>query len=195
MNERETLKVYDEQAEAYQKAIADWDDPAFADFVAAMPKGGAVLDLGCGPGRAAARMADAGLHVTATDGSPEMIRLAEQHPGVAARQATFDEIEGQAIYDGIWASFSLLHAPRAKFPVHLAALHRAAKPGARLHLGMKLGSGEATDELGRFYTYYSREELERSLHEAGFTVASHLTGKDKGLAGTLDEWIAITAHA
>lgn len=195
MSENKTLNVYDDQAETYQKANAEWDDPAFADFVAAMPRGGAVLDLGCGPGRAAARMADSGLHVTATDGSREMIRLAQKHPGVAARQATFDEIEGLSIYDGIWASFSLLHAPRAKFPVHLAALHRAAKPGARLYLGMKLGSGEATDALGRFYTYYSRKELEGFLREAGFSVASHLTGKDKGLAGTLDEWIAITAHA
>lgn len=195
MSERETLNVYDAQAETYQKVIAEWNDPALADFVAEIPRGGAVLDLGCGPGHAAARMADAGLHVTATDGSMEMIRLAAKHPGVAARQATFDEIDGQSIYDGIWASFSLLHAPRAKFPVHLAALHRAAKPGARLHLAMKLGSGEATDSLGRFYSYYSRDELERYLQKAGFTVASHLTGRDKGLAGTLDEWIAITAHA
>lgn len=195
MSERETLNVYDAQAKTYQDLVAEWDNPALADFAAAMPQGGAVLDLGCGPGHAAARMADAGLHVTATDGSMEMIRLAARHPGVSARQATFDEIEGQSIYDGIWASFSLLHAPRAKFPMHLAALHRAAKPGARLHLAMKLGSGEVTDRLGRFYSYYSRAELEQLLQEAGFTVASHLTGKDKGLAGTLDEWIAITAHA
>ncbi|MDU9002804.1 class I SAM-dependent DNA methyltransferase [Sedimentitalea todarodis] len=195
MSERETLNVYDDQAETYQKIMADWDDPAFADFLAEMPRGGAVLDLGCGPGHAAARMADTGLHVIATDGSLEMIRLAAQHPGVSARQATFDEIDGQSIYDGIWASFSLLHAPRAKFPLHLAALHRAAKPGARLHLAMKLGRGEATDRLGRFYSYYSRDELEQYLQEAGFTVASHRTGREKGLAGTLDEWIAIAAHA
>lgn len=195
MSEQETLAVYDREASAYQKMIADWNDPSLSTFIDALPAGGAVLDLGCGPGHASAVMAAAGLNVTATDGSAEMVRLAARHPGVTAKRATFDEIAGTALYDGIWASFSLLHAPRAKLPRHLADLHRTAKPGARLHLAMKLGSGEATDGLGRFYSYYSALELDQFLAAAGFTVASHVTGRDKGLSGTIDDWIAITAHA
>ena len=195
MTDRTTLDVYDRQARDYARMVETWDDPRLDAFIAAMPPGGAVLDLGCGPGHAAARMAEAGLRVTATDGSAEMVRLAAAHPGVSARQARFDEIAGTALYDGIWASFSLLHAPRARFPDHLAALHQAARPGARLHLAMKLGAGEATDRLGRFYAYYSAQELDDLLAGAGFTVASHVTGADKGLAGTLEDWIAITAHA
>jgi len=195
MSEQTTLKFYDQKAADYQRMVSGWSDPRLDAFVSAMPAGGTVLDLGCGPGHAAAVMARAGLTVIATDGSAEMLRLAARHPGVTTQLATFDDIAGKARYDGIWASFSLLHAPRAKLPTHLHALHRAAKPGARLHLAMKLGSGEATDTLGRFYAYYSQQELELLLTQAGFTVASFATGADKGMAGTLEDWIAITAHA
>lgn len=195
MSERETLAAYDRQADHYLRMVSDWNDPCLTAFITAMPVGGKVLDFGCGPGHTAAKMAKAGLSVTATDGSAEMIQLAKQHPGVTARLAVFEDLRDQEIYDGIWASFSLLHAPRADFPNHLKALHRAAKPGGRLHLSMKLGSGEATDKLGRFYSYYSQEELEKLLADAGFAVGSHITGATEGLAGGIEDWIAITAHA
>ena len=45
----------------------------------------------------------------------------------AARQARFDELEVQGVYDGIWANFSLLHAPKSEFPGHLARIRRAGK--------------------------------------------------------------------
>lgn len=59
-----------------------------------------------------------------------MIALARQVPGITTRQARFDEITATAAYDGIWANFSLLHAPRAAFPGHLARLHRRCAPAA-----------------------------------------------------------------
>jgi 2-polyprenyl-3-methyl-5-hydroxy-6-metoxy-1,4-benzoquinol methylase len=77
---------------------ANTDDPALIDFIATVSKGGHVLDLGCGPGAAAAKMAQAGLKVTATDAVPEMIALATQHAGVNAICATFDDITGDNIY-------------------------------------------------------------------------------------------------
>lgn len=190
-----TLDVYDAKAASYAELVGDSKDPAFEAFVAALPDGGHVLDLGCGPGHTAALLAKEGLRVTATDGSTEMVKLAGQHPGVTALQASFDDIGGQDLYDGIWASFSLLHAPKTAFPTHLSALHRAAKPGARLHLGMKLGTGEGPDSIGRYYAYYTQDELYDHLRNAGFTPLSHLTGTAVGLSGSNDPWIAIAAHA
>ena len=69
-----------------------------------VPVGARVLDLGCGPGASAAVMARAGLKVTATDAVPEMVAMAKAHPGVSATVATFDEISGTDVFDGIWAS-------------------------------------------------------------------------------------------
>jgi SAM-dependent methyltransferase len=195
MTKTDTLSVYDKTAEEYERVISDWHDPGLKEFIAALPTGSHVLDLGCGPGIASEQMVAAGLKVDACDGSAEMVRLANQRLGVVARQALFDDIAGEAVYDGIWASFSLLHAPKASFPRHLAALHQAARPGARFQLGMKLGQGESLDDLDRFYAYYTQPELEDLLAQAGFSIQSHVTGQSRGMSAKLSDWIAITAHA
>lgn len=191
----ETLGVYGARAQDYADLTADLEgDKHLATFIAVLPSGARVLDLGCGPGRAAAQMAAAGLGVDAVDAVPEMVALAAAQPGVTARQATFDQIEGRALYDGIWANFSLLHAPRDALPRHLQAVAKALKPGGLLHIGMKTGTGEGRDALGRFYVYYTEAELRDLLAQAGLTPTEHWTGRDIGLAGTSDDWIVIHAH-
>lgn len=153
-----------------------------------------VLDLGCGPGQWAARLRDAGLIVDATDASPEMVELARANYGLAAKLATFEQLTVEDHYDGIWANFSLLHASRADFPGHLNRVHRALRPGGCLSIAMKLGSGEQRDRLGRFYAYYREDELRALLTKAGFTVSRSRIGNGKGLAGSDDTFVVMTAH-
>jgi len=196
MSDAKTLRVYDARAAEYDALVRpEKADTALTAFVAALPGGARVLDLGCGPGRAAAQMAEAGLHVEAVDASAEMVALAGRHAGVTARQATFDQIEGHEIYDGIWANFCLLHAARADLPRHLAALAQALKPGGLFHIGMKLGTGEARDRIGRFYTYVGETELLDMLRTAGLTPKSAGFGRDTGLDGTSADWITVAAKA
>lgn len=191
----ETLGVYRARAQTYAAMTDDLaGDKHLAAFIAALPQGARVLDLGCGPGWAAAQMAAAGLLVDATDATAEMVAMAAARPGVTAWQASFDEISGDALYDGIWANFSLLHAPRQALSAHLGALHRALRPAGLFHIGMKTGTGDGRDSLGRYYTYYTEAELRALLSAAGFTPADSWTGRDAGLAGTTDAWIVIHAH-
>ena len=197
MSDNETLRVYADQAETYAKLVEESlsSDPLLHDFIGALPNGAAVLDLGCGPGQAAHQMADAGLDVTATDAVPEMIEMAKSHPKVTARVARFDDITEVAAYAGIWTNFSLLHAPRADMPRHLAALYKSLKPKGLLHIALKTGTGQKRDAVGRHYTYYEDAELTGLLEQAGFTVTSRTTGCDKGMDGTMADWIAMRAHA
>jgi SAM-dependent methyltransferase len=196
MSDPATIGIYDSRAADYAALNDDYNvsDPRLAAFIAACPVGGRVLDLGCGPGAAAAEMARAGLRVEALDASAAMVAMAARHAGVSARQATFDDIDGCAAYDGIWANFSLLHAPRATLPRHLSALHRALKPGGVFFIGMKLGRGEARDRLGRFYTYVTAEDLNRLLTDAGFTIDDRRFGSGPGLDGSISDWISVAAH-
>jgi SAM-dependent methyltransferase len=140
-------------------------------------------------------MAAAGLAVEAWDLSEGMVRLAAARPGVAARQAGFDALKAHEEYDGIWANFSLLHAPRDAMPGHLAAIARALKPGGLFHVGLKEGSGERRDSLGRLYTYYQEDELAGLLRTAGLQPGSFTRGADKGLDGEVAPWITVTARA
>ena len=197
MSDQETLRVYAVQAKTYATLVQESlsSDPLLKDFIGALPKGAAVLDLGCGPGTAAHVMADAGLSVTATDAVSEMIEIAQSHPKVTARVASFDDIAEVNTYQGIWANFSLLHAPRIDMPRHLAGLHKALAVGGLLHIALKTGTGETRDKIGRIYTYYEDAELTGLLEQAGFTVTSRTTGCDKGMDGTMADWIAMRAHA
>lgn len=197
MTDHDTIEVYNKRSADYEAMTDDHNttDPRLTAFIAACPAGGTVLDLGCGPGASAAVMAQAGLKVDAMDASSEMVTLAARHPGVSAREATFDDINGRALYDGIWANFSLLHAPRADFPRYLTALHGALKPNGAFLIGMKLGDGEARDSIGRFYTYYSEAELDSCLTSAGFTFIDRSHGSGPGLDGSTSDWISILTHA
>ena len=191
-----TVAVYDAKAAEYETCFSsDRPDRHLRTFIEAMPKGARVLDLGCGPANASAFMRAARLRPDPVDASSEMVALANERHAIGARLATFDDIDARAVYDGVWANFSLLHAPRTDLPRHLGALNRALVPGGRLHLGMKTGTGEGRDAIGRFYTYYSREELLTLVTGAGFTVTRTDEGAERGLAGTLDPFIIIAAHA
>lgn len=197
MTDPRTIAVYDAQAGRYADLTdtPNTDDPQLARFIAAVGQGGRVLDLGCGPGASAAVMVRTGLRVDALDASAEMVALASRHPGVAARLAGFADLDLVNAYDGVWANFSLLHAHRRDFPAHLAAVHRALRPGGVFFIAMKLGQGEGPDRLGRFYSYYSEDELKDFLHAAGFTVTDRRLGSGTGLDGSVSDWIGLSAHA
>lgn len=196
MPDKATQNIYDTRADEYGQLTQELAEKTrLSGFIASLPAGGTVLDLGCGPGWAAAAMRDAGLRVTAMDASAAMARVAKELYDIDVTVAPFSALSAQAAYDGIWAHFSLLHAPRAEFPGHLAALHRALKPGGQLLLGMKLGEGESRDKLGRFYSYYSADELHRLLADAGFTLTHAETKTVPGFDGTPSPSIILSAHA
>lgn len=194
--DRETLAVYDGASDRYAKrGGANWDYAALDAFLARLPAGARILDLGCGPGHLSAVMAERGMAPDPVDASAGMVALARENFGLPARQATFDEIDGGAVYDAVWANFSLLHAPRAEMPGHLERLARALRPGGLIHLGMKVGEGEGRDGLNRFYTYWRVEELQAALEAAGFAVDAEVRrGRGKGLDGAPFAWCLVTGR-
>jgi SAM-dependent methyltransferase len=194
--DKTTINVYNEKTSDYKKMTKSSAEMSVEkDFATSIPVGGCVLDYGCGPGRSAGYFAECGLETHAFDASVEMVKLAKKHSGVKVWQGSFEDFAANNAYDGIWASFSLLHASRGDMPNLLNTIHGALKPEGKLFLGLKLGTGEARDALGRLYTYYEKEALEKVLKTAGFTWDSHITGAGKGLDGTISEWISVLAHA
>lgn len=194
MTDGETLRVYDARAADY---AAHFDEAAPEDlrgFAALLPKGGRVLDLGSGPGGMAGWLAGQGFAVEAWDASPEMVALAAGKPGVTARVRAFDDLDAADAFDGIWASFSLLHARRAELPGLIARIARALRPGGAAYVAMKVGEGEGRDALGRHYCYVSEAELTGWLEAEGLTIHAVRTGSAKGMAGTDDPYVTVTAR-
>ena len=194
-SDRETLDVYGRMAADYaDMADRERNDRPLDAFIKSLPARARVLDLGCGPGRATARMAQAGLQVDAWDAAPEMAALARERFGLEVRVATFDALDADAVYDGVYANFSLLHAPRSEMPGHLDRIAKALTAHGLLHIGLKTGVGEMRDSLGRFYAYYEDSELAGLLDAAGFEILSRATGTEAGLDGVEAPWIVVRAR-
>jgi len=197
--DKATIDVYNARSEDYAQLNGhEANSPELQAFIARLPVKAHVLDLGCGPGHMAKTMIKAGHVVDAVDASPEMVTLAHKSM-VPARVARFEDIDENEVYDAVWASFSLLHVPRDAFPDLLESLFKALKPGGLFYIGMKLGDGEYRDGIGRFYTYYTEDELLQHLEHTGLTDPQITRGTSTGLSGEEAEHITITlrkpAHA
>lgn len=198
MADEQTLDFYNANAAAYaERRTNGRHSETLGRFLSALPSGAATLDLGCGAGWAAAEMARRGHTVTAVDGSAGMVEEARRRTGLDVKQMRFDELDAVDAFDGVFASFSLLHAPRADAPDLLNRVWRALKPGGVLFVGVKSrpdATGEHRDRLGRFYTHYERTDLETLLRSAGFALDWIGEGSGIGADGVATDHLYVLAR-
>jgi hypothetical protein len=62
-------------------------------------------------------------------------------------------------------------------------------------LGLKLGTGEKRDKIGRKYSYFEEQEIKDILLNEGFYNISHHLGAATGLDGQSSNFIIILSHA
>ena len=58
-----------------------------------------------------------------------------------------------------------------------------------LFFSLKRGEGESRDKLGRFYSYYEKNEVEKYLEKANFQTKKFIEGASVGLAGKKESWM------
>ncbi len=195
MPDARTIAFYDNAADTYDsRTKTENAGPLLRSFMALLPNGADVLDLGCGPARASAHMRDAGHHPDPVDASQGMIDLANKTHNIGARLLTFDQVDMVNSYDGIWANFSLLHADRTDLPQIMASLATALRARGVIHVALKTGTGQARDQIDRLYTYLTVPELHGLLETAGFEILETEEGHDVGCAGTNDPFVAVRAR-
>jgi SAM-dependent methyltransferase len=164
--DEETLQFYRSNAQSY----ADWakaPSTRLRGFLALLPSGGSILELGCGAGNHSAVMLDGGFQVRATDGSPEMAEIASRRLGHPVEAMLFHELDQSEAYDGVWANACLLHVPRDELVGILGRIHRALKLSGVFYASFKIGEGDGRDNLGRYYNYPSPEWLRATYAAAG----------------------------
>ncbi len=169
-----TIATYDQIAENY---AARWHKTLLKDeldrFLSYLKPGGLILDIGCGTGRDVAEFSRRGFRAVGVDRSAAMLKVAAQ-AGVTSlvladsRRLPF----AKDVFAGEWACASLLHLPKADFPVALREINRTLRHG-HVYLSLKKGDAETwREDYGhpRFYALYHPAEVELALERCGFHV-------------------------
>ena len=132
-----TIQYYESHAEEFASNTKDVDMGSIRSrLLSYIPKGGRILDFGCGTGRDAKAFLDLGYDVTAIDGSEAMCQIAHTLTGLPIRCLDFRKYVPalDEAYDGIWACASLLHLRRDELIPVMCSLCQALQPEGGLRL-------------------------------------------------------------
>lgn len=142
--------LYEEHAAAWDRLRGrDLNEAPWLDrFLAHVPSGGSILDVGCGMGEPIGRnLIERGFAVTGIDSSPALIAMAqERFPDQEWVAADMRCIDLGRRFDGLIAWHSLFHlSPDDQRPM-FARFASHAKPGAPLLFTCGSEHGEAIGE-------------------------------------------------
>ena len=146
-------------------------------LIASVPKGGAILDAGCGAGVPITELLASHFDVTGVDFSEEQISRARQLvPRARFLCADLRSVEfPRAHFDAICAYYSIIHIPRQDHAAVLKRFESFLRPGgvALLCLGAgDLPSDTVSDYLGApmFWSHFDAKTNTRLVEQSGLTV-------------------------
>lgn len=159
----------------WQAAISD--DPrgrVQVEFMARLPKGVQVLDLGCGAGIPSTLALSAKFDVVGVDVSERQLELARRNvPGASFIHGDFSEIEFAACsFGGVSAFYSISHVPRHLHAGLFAKVYDWLLPGGSFVAS--LGALDSPDWTGpwlgipMFFSSYDAATNRMLLRRAGF---------------------------
>ena len=187
-----TIDYYQRNAPRYTLSFGQAPSRHLDNFLDRLEPDARILELGCGGGRDSARIVERGFDLDATDGTPAMVKKANERFDVGARVMRFDELQADEDYDAVWAHACLLHVARADLLQVLGAILCALRPGGWHFANYKLGDAEGRDPLGRLTNLPDEAWLERAYSDAGFAIMHCQRYRGEGADGVQRDWYALT---
>jgi SAM-dependent methyltransferase len=200
------LASYDQDAATYDDhgypatAQKDW----VARLLRACPPAATILDAPCGTGQYFPLVAVAGHRVLGADQSAGMLAQARARGiAIALDQVRLQDLPYDSEFDAIMTVDAMEHIPPEDWPLVLANLHRAARPGGLVYLtveevaapviedafatltqrGLPAVRGEVTDgNVGGYHYYPGRDQVTALFQAAG------LQTLDEGFNQEEDDW-------
>lgn len=194
----QTRSSYDTVAASYADLLRDelaglpCERAVLALFAELVGRGGAVADVGCGPGRVTAHLDQLGLQAFGVDLSPAMVDVARRdHPGLRFEVGSMTDLDlPDASLAGLLAWYSLIHVPDDAVPRVLSGFHRVLRPDGVVLLGFKTGgsrryvtSGYGGHPVALVVHHRPVGRVERWLAEAGFAVEARMVREAQGAEG------------
>lgn len=181
---RQTVEAgYDRVAEQYL-STKDAEDPttltALEELASGLPRGSAILDLGCGAGVPATRWLAQRFKVTGVDVSVRQLELARHLvPDADFIKADMTRLDfTPETFDGVVSLHAITHVPRAEQPKLVKNVSRWLRPGGRFLATWATDAWEGREEdwagwgTPMWWSNLDRDANLEMLRDAGFVVES-----------------------
>ena len=160
-----TIDYYNKHAEEFTASTFEVDmESLYQPFLAELPEGTRILDVGCGSGRDTLAFKNKGYQVDAIDYSEELVKKASRITGIPIKLKSFYEVDDYEAYDGIWACASLLHCERTRLKEVIGKLLSALKPNGVIYISFKYGNGDREKD-GRQFTDLNEVQVKELLNQ------------------------------
>lgn len=147
-----TIDYYNNNAQAfYDRTISVDITDNYKRFLKYLEEKSKILDAGCGVGRDTAYFLSKGHAVTAFDASEEMVKFSSKETGVKVMHSTFQELNFENLFDGVWAQASLLHIPYNMTREIYGKIHRSLKSNGIFYASYKYGDNHMESSGRDFY--------------------------------------------
>ena len=184
---REAMSVVEQGYDRIAERYADWTGDSWHSergrygslLIEQLPRGAAVLELGCGTGVPVTRELARHFVVTGVDLSARSIALARQNvPTATLLHADMVSVQFPATsFDAVVAFYSIIHVPRQEHPHLLRSIARWLRPGGLFVASMGAAASDdwyEDDWLGvpMYWSHYDGETNTRLVSQAGLEVIS-----------------------
>jgi len=169
-----SVAAYSEHADEYEASHALKMLDRVERFATSLPVPSLILDAGCGPGRDLARFVSFGHVAQGVDLNPVFVAKATAHaPTSQADLRQVQRLLSQGLFDGIWASASLVHLTDDDASDVLRQFASLLRPQGKLYVCVNtVGQTGWLDEPDgrRWYTIWDNEVFVRTVAGAGFLI-------------------------
>ena len=161
-----TLDFYNNNSKTYIETTLTIDmSKLYKEFLNNIPKGGTILDLGCGSGRDSKAFIDKGYKITAVDGSKELAQSASKLIGQDVLVSKFEDLSLIDKFHGRWACASLLHVNKKDILNVIKNVSSNLNDNGIFYMSFKYGEDEYIDEKGRYFNCYTEETFKELINK------------------------------
>ncbi len=175
----QTIQFYDNHTEEFASTANNVNMLRnYEHFLKYVPKGGSIVDMGCGSGRDLKYFAEAGYAASGVDASEGMCKVAHSYSGCPVVCCDALSWAPESKIDAIWANGSLLHLKVDEIVSFLKTKMDYLKPDGVIYFSMKAGISEGFDQTGRYFTPFSESIIDSVLAEGRIKVIERWTETD-----------------
>jgi ubiquinone/menaquinone biosynthesis C-methylase UbiE len=146
------------------------------EFANLVPKGGKILDVGCGAGIPTAKyLVNKGLKVTGIDISETMLKMARKNvPDAEFIHKDMIELDFEDnTFDGIISVYALFHVPKQEHKQIFQNFYRILKPGGKMLINTGISESEGVSSFFGVPMFWSNNNPDKTLKfvtESGFSI-------------------------